>query len=43
MRIEPPVSEPVAAGSMPVISATPEPLLEPPGMRSLSQGLGGVP
>ena len=44
-RTEPPVSEPSAAGTMPVATATPEPLEEPPGVRStfMSQGLRGVP
>src|SRR4029078_10911819 len=31
MRTEPPVSEPIAAGASPAATATPEPLLDPPG------------
>ncbi len=38
MRIEPAVSVPIAPGHMPVATATAEPPLEPPGMRSVSQG-----
>ena len=33
MRIEPPVSEPIAAGASPAATATAEPLLEPPATR----------
>ena len=36
IRIEPPVSDPIAAGTIPVASATPAPLDEPPVYRSLS-------
>jgi hypothetical protein len=39
MRSEPPPSEPVQIGSMPVASATAEPPEEPPGMRMGSNGL----
>jgi hypothetical protein len=44
MRMEPPVSVPVAAMHSPAASAAPDPPLEPPGIRSRSQGLrvGGV-
>jgi len=37
-RIEPPVSEPSAPKTMPAASAAPEPLEDPPGMRSRSHG-----
>jgi hypothetical protein len=37
-RIEPPVSDPSAPKAMPAASAVPEPLDEPPGMRSRSHG-----
>ena len=45
MRIEPPVSDPSAAGARPAATATPEPDDDPPGMRSVaaSQGLRGAP
>src|SRR5512132_3520286 len=45
MRIEPPVSEPIAAGTSPAATATAEPLDEPPGTRCvlLSHGFHGVP
>src|SRR5467141_4113935 len=45
MRIEPPVSEPSAAGASPAATATPEPDDEPPGIRSAaaSHGLRGAP
>jgi hypothetical protein len=39
MRSDPPPSEPVQIGSMPVASATAEPPEEPPGMRFGSKGL----
>ena len=39
MRTEPPVSLPRAAKQSPAATAAPEPLLEPPVMRSGSQGL----
>ena len=42
-RIEPPVSLPMASGTMPVASATAEPPLDPPEMRSGAQGLRLVP
>ena len=38
-RIEPPVSVPSASGASPAATAAAEPPLEPPGMRSRSQGL----
>src|SRR5438128_8783109 len=37
--IEPPVCEPIAPEHMPSATATAEPLLEPPGVRSRFQGL----
>ena len=44
MRTEPPVSLPSAMGTRPAATATPEPLLEPPGTWGVScQGLWGVP
>src|SRR5262245_15547241 len=46
LRTDPPVSEPMAAGANPAATATPEPLLEPPGTRCApcqSHGLRGVP
>ncbi|WP_156396347.1 hypothetical protein [Noviherbaspirillum sp. Root189] len=45
MRIEPPVSEPMAATHKPVATETAAPDDEPPGMRAtvLSAGLTGVP
>ena len=45
MRTEPPVSVPIAEGTSPAATATPEPLEEPPGARctSGSQGFQGVP
>ena len=45
MRIEPPVSEPTAAGARPAATATAEPLLEPPATRCVfvSQGFHGAP
>src|SRR5437763_16422263 len=44
-RTEPPVSVPIAHGAMPEATATPEPLLDPPGVRcaSGSHGFHGVP
>jgi hypothetical protein len=41
--IEPPVSEPSATSAWSVATATADPLEEPPGMRSASSGLTGVP
>ncbi len=38
-RIEPPVSVPVAAGARRAATAAAEPPEEPPGTRSVSQGL----
>jgi hypothetical protein len=38
-RIEPPVSLPSAAGTMPAATAAAEPPEEPPGVRATSQGL----
>src|SRR5438128_3485464 len=45
MRIDPPVSEPTAAGARPAATATAEPLLEPPATRCVfvSQGFHGAP
>src|SRR5215831_6351384 len=44
-RTEPPVSVPIAQGARPAATATPEPLLEPPGVRATagSHGFHGVP
>jgi hypothetical protein len=44
-RTEPPVSVPTAQGASPAATATPEPLLEPPGVRWRlgSHGFQGVP
>src|SRR6201985_1282728 len=44
-RTAPPVSVPIAQGAKPAATATPEPLLDPPGVRatSRSQGFHGVP
>ncbi len=39
MRMEPPPSPPWAMGTMPAATAAAEPPLEPPGVRSVSQGL----
>jgi len=39
MRMEPPVSEPSAIGTMPAATAAPDPPLEPPGTREISHGL----
>src|SRR5205809_7734867 len=38
-RIEPPVSEPSASGVMPAATATADPPLDPPGVRSSAHGL----
>src|SRR3954447_7942394 len=38
-RIDPPVSVPIASGTIPAATAAAEPPLEPPGDRSRSQGL----
>src|SRR5271165_2455382 len=43
MRIDPPVSVPVAKGRMPAATAAPEPPLDPPGMRSVSHGFRTAP
>ena len=43
MRMEPPVSLPMAMKTMPEATAAPEPPLEPPGMRSVSHGLRTAP
>src|SRR5436305_9098754 len=44
-RTEPPVSVPIAQGANPAATATPEPLLDPPGVRAISRshGFHGVP
>ena len=44
-RTEPPVSVPMAQGTSRAATATPEPLLDPPGVRAsaASHGLCGVP
>src|SRR5258707_12029071 len=44
-RTEPPVSVPIAQGAKPAATATPEPLLDPPGVRwtARSHGFHGVP
>ena len=44
-RIDPPVSVPIAHGARHAATATPEPLLEPPGVRGVvrSHGFQGVP
>ena len=42
-RTEPPVSVPSAAGTRPAATATPEPPLLPPGIRSGAHGLRAVP
>ena len=39
MRSDPPVSDPVATGTIRAASAAPEPPDEPPGVRRRSQGL----
>jgi hypothetical protein len=43
IRIDPPVSEPYETSASPLATATAEPLDEPPGTRSGSSGLTGVP
>ncbi len=43
IRSEPPVSVPIASGTMPAARATAFPLLEPPAMRSGAAGLTGSP
>src|ERR1700730_16911667 len=43
IRIEPPVSVPIAAAAIFATIAAPEPPLEPPGMRSRLYGLRHVP
>ena len=43
IRIEPPPSLAWAIGTMPAATAAPEPPLEPPGVRSRSQGLRVAP
>jgi hypothetical protein len=45
MRMEPPVSDPSAAGASPAATATAEPLLEPPATRCVvvSHGFHGAP
>ena len=43
MRIEPPPSLPCASGTMPPATAAAAPPLEPPGVRSVSQGLRAGP
>ncbi len=43
MRIDPPVSEPYETSASPLATATAEPLDDPPGTRSGSRGLTGVP
>ena len=44
MRMDPPVSLPIAIGTSPAATAAPEPPLEPPGIRLVSHGLtaGGL-
>ncbi|MFK4385606.1 hypothetical protein ABIA40_005014 [Bradyrhizobium sp. USDA 223] len=43
IRIEPPVSLPMAMSAMPPIADTTAPAEEPPGMRVRSRGLAGIP
>ena len=43
MRIDPPVSDPYEMSASPLATATAEPLEDPPGTRSGSSGLTGVP
>ncbi len=43
MRTEPPVSVPIASGTMPAATAAPLPPLEPPDMRAGSHGLREAP
>src|SRR5207245_183407 len=42
-RIDPPVSDPSASGVMPAATATADPPLDPPGIRSSAQGLRDGP
>ena len=44
-RTEPPVSVPIAQGARPAATATPDPALDPPGVRctARSHGFQGVP
>ncbi len=42
-RIDPPVSDPSASGVRPAATATADPPLDPPGMRSSAQGLRDGP
>src|SRR5437868_15240218 len=42
-RIDPPVSEPSASGAMPAATATADPPLDPPGMRSVAHGFRAGP
>src|SRR5438309_6928210 len=39
IRIEPPVSDPSASGTIPAATAAADPPLDPPGMRSVAHGL----
>src|SRR5579871_6081050 len=43
MRIDPPVSVPVAIATIPAATAAPDPPLDPPGTRSVSQGFRTAP
>ena len=43
MRMEPPVSVPVARGTIPAANAAPDPPLDPPGIRVTSQGFLTAP
>jgi hypothetical protein len=43
IRVEPPVSEPMAISHIPSATATAPPEVEPPGTRARSNGLPGVP
>ena len=42
MRTEPPVSVPMAMGAIPEATATPEPLLEPPGTQWVCPFQGSI-
>ena len=42
MRIDPPPSAPMANGTSPVATATPEPVDDPPAMQSVACGLRGI-
>src|SRR5918993_1416133 len=42
-RMDPPVSEPSASGVIPAATATAEPPLDPPGMRSTAHGFRAGP